>query len=314
MQNKPRSIVVLGTGGTIAGIADDARDNVGYRAAQLGVAQLMAALASVDTGPLETEQVGQVDSKDMDHALWQRLAQRVAFHLARDEVGGIVITHGTDTLEETAYFLHRVLGPTKPVVLTAAMRPASALLADGPQNLRDALSLAAMPNAKGVLVVMAQQVFQAPGLRKAHSYRLDALCAGDAGPLGRIEEGLLRQFQPWPVAEGLGLAVVAHPVQGWPRVELIYSHAGAGPQLVQALLAQPLQGVVVAGTGNGSVHAVLEAALRGAAASGVVVWRSTRCAIGAVVGEDPAGLPSAGDLTPVQARIELMLELLVVAT
>ena len=274
----------------------------------------MAALASADTGPIETEQVGQVDSKDMDHALWQRLAQRVAFHLARDEVGGIVITHGTDTLEETAYLLHRVLAPIKPVVLTAAMRPASALLADGPQNLRDALALATIPGATGVLAVMAQQVFQAPGLRKAHSYRLDAFSAGDAGPLGRIEEGRLRQFRPWPVAEALGLQVVDRPVQDWPRVELIFSHAGAGPQLVEALLAQPLQGLVVAGTGNGSVHAVLEGALRRAAVSGVVVCRSTRCAAGAVVGEDPAALPSAGDLTPVQARIELMLELLVAAT
>ena len=310
MQNKPLNIVVLGTGGTIAGTADDARDNVGYRAAQLGVAQLMAALDSADTGPIETEQVGQVDSKDMDLALWQRLAQRVAFHLARDEVGGIVITHGTDTLEETAYFLHRVLAPSKPVVLTAAMRPASALLADGPQNLRDALALAALPGATGVLAVMAQQVFQAPGLRKAHSYRLDALSAGDAGPLGRIEEGRLRQYRPWPACDALELEVVSRPVMDWPRVEIILSHAGAGSQLVDALLAQPLQGLVVAGTGNGGVHVVLEAALQHAAASGVVVWRSTRCAAGSVIGEHLTGLPSAGDLTPVQARIELMLQLL----
>jgi L-asparaginase len=303
-------IVILGTGGTIAGTAVDAHDNVGYQAAQLGVAQLLDSLPGDAAHSVEAEQVAQVDSKDMDHALWQRLARRVAHHLARDAVAGIVVTHGTDTLEETAYFLHRVLAPRKPVVLSAAMRPASALLADGPQNLSDALSLARMPGARGVLAVMANKVFAATGLRKVHSYRIDALGAGDAGPLGRIEEGRLRQFRAWPEATGYGLGVVQRDVRDWPRVEIVLSHAGAGPLLVDALCAQPLQGLVVAGTGNGSVHAALEAALRRALAAGVAVRRSSRCAMGVVIGGDADELPSAGELTPVQARIELMLELL----
>ncbi len=130
----------------------------------------------------------------------------------------MVITHGTDTLEETAYFLHRVLAPAKPVVLTAAMRPASALLSDGPQNLLDALTLAASAGARGVLAVLAQQVFGAAELRKVHSYRLDAFGAGDAGPLGRIEEGRLRRFRDWPAGSALGLALIERPVRtgrGW---------------------------------------------------------------------------------------------------
>lgn len=308
MQNSTRTTVILGTGGTIAGTAEQAQDNVGYKAAQLGVAQLMEAVAA--PGRVETEQVAQVDSKDMDHVLWQALAHRVAFHLARDEVGAIVITHGTDTMEETAYFLHRVLAPTKPVVMTAAMRPASALLSDGPQNLRDALALSATPGARGVLVVMAQQVFAAPGLRKAHSYRLDALSGGDAGPLARIEEGRLRRFRKWPDGVALGMAAIQRPVESWPRVEIVLSHAGADGRLVDALLREPPQGIVVAGTGNGTVHVQLQAALQRAVASGVAVRRCTRCAAGTVIGGDAEGLLSLGELSPAQARVALLLELL----
>ena len=137
-----KKIVVLGTGGTIAGTAASAGDNIGYTAAQVGVEQLIAAVPPLAGWPLASEQVAQVDSKDMDAAIWRQLAQRCAHWLAQDDVQGIVITHGTDTLEETAYFLHAVLAPAKPVVLTCAMRPATALVPDGPQNLLDAVTLA----------------------------------------------------------------------------------------------------------------------------------------------------------------------------
>ena len=150
MQNNSQAaplIVILGTGGTIAGSGDD----VGYTAGQVGVPQLVAAVPALASRALEAEQVAQVDSKNMSHAIWQALAQRVAHHLARPEVAGVVITHGTDTLEETAYFLHRVLAPGKPVVLTAAMRPSTSLQADGPQNLLDAVTLAGWSGAGGVL-------------------------------------------------------------------------------------------------------------------------------------------------------------------
>ena len=328
MQSPDPLVVVLATGGTIAGLADKAGDNTGYRAGQVGIAELLAALPASMRLRVEAEQVAQIDSKDADFAFWQRLAQRVAAQLARAEVRGVVVTHGTDTLEETAYLLHRVLAPAKPVVLSAAMRPANALSADGPQNLLDALALAAHAGARGVLATMAGRVFSAPGLRKAHSRRLDALDAGDAGPLGRIDDGRLSRWRPWSEAEPLGLAAVARAPAQWPRVEIVLSHAGADGAVVDALLAQPprVAGLIVAGTGNGTIHQRLEAALRRALAAGVAVRRSTRCAGGGVVdgvvdgvgdgvgdgvaaGTDDA-LPSAGELTPVQARIELLLELL----
>lgn len=142
MMNK--KIVILGTGGTIAGTAAQAGDNLGYTAAQVGIAQLVAALpALADTGcELLSEQVAQVDSKDMDFGIWRALAQRVAHWLAQDQVQGVIITHGTDTLEETAFFLQALLDPAKPVVLTCAMRPATALAPDGPQNMLDAVAVA----------------------------------------------------------------------------------------------------------------------------------------------------------------------------
>jgi L-asparaginase len=310
MQHPDRRLVILGTGGTIAGRAADPSDAVGYRAGEVGVAELLAGVPVPAGCAVEAEQVAQVDSKDMDHALWLRLAQRIAAHLQRPEVAGLVVTHGTDTLEETAYFLHRVLAPAKPVVLTAAMRPATALLADGPQNLADALALAAEAGARGVLVAVAGRVFDAPGLHKLHPYRLDAFAGGDAGPLGVIEEGVLRRFRRWPDGPALGLERLPADPAAWPRVEIVLSHAGAGPALVDALRAQGVDGLAVAGTGNGTVHRELEAALRRAEADGVAVRRATRCLGGAVVGAPAGALRSAGALTPVQARIELMLELI----
>lgn len=308
--NAQRKTVVLGTGGTIAGTAASAQDNLGYTAAQIGIEQLVAAVPALAGTPLDCEQVAQLDSKDMDNACWQRLAQRCAQHLAREEVGGVVVTHGTDTLEETAYFLHRVLAPAdKPLVLTAAMRPATSNEADGPRNLADAVTVARDAQAHGVLVVMAGRVWAGSELRKAHSHRTDAFDAGDAGPLAQIKDSVLCWERDTPATPPLGLARISREVAAWPRVEIVVSHAGADGRLVDALLAQGVQGLVVAATGNGTLHHALEAALERAQAQGVRVLRASRCAAGGVIGE-PGRLPHAGALTPVQARIELLLELL----
>jgi L-asparaginase len=304
------TVVVLGTGGTIAGTAASATDNVGYSAAQLGVQALVAAVPPLAGLAIECEQVAQLDSKDMGHETWLLLARRVAFHLARAEVAGVVITHGTDTLEETAYFLHRVLAPTKPVVLTAAMRPATSLLADGPQNLLDAVNVAREAGASGVLAVLAGRVHAGSDVRKLHSYRLDAFDAGEAGPIAIIEEGRLRRFRAWPAGQALGLASLVRAPADWPKVAMLTSHAGADGALVQALVDSGVSGIVVAGTGNGTVHTSLEQALWRAAATGVSVVRVSRCAFGGVVGTTGSALPALAALAAPQARIELMLRLM----
>lgn len=309
MQNKSKAnplLVILGTGGTIAGAGDD----VGYVAGQVGVPQLVAAVPALKARALEAEQIAQVDSKDMTHAIWQALARRVAHHLARPEVAGIVITHGTDTLEETAYFLHRVLDPAKPVVLTAAMRPVTSLQSDGPQNLLDAVTLAAWDGARGVLSVLNGRVHGPVEVRKALPFALDAFSSGEAGPVALIQEGMVRGLRPWPAGDALGREALATDPAAWPKVGIVVSHAGVDGVVVDALVAAGARGLVVEGTGNGTVHEALLGALARAQALGLPVWRSTRCTGAAVVGAPEGALTSAGDLSPAKARIELMLRLL----
>jgi L-asparaginase len=286
---KRKKIVILGTGGTIAGTAAQAGDNLGYTAAQVGVQQLVAALPvpAGDGCELFSEQVAQVDSKDMAFSIWRVLAQRVAHWLAQDEVQGIVITHGTDTLAP-----------------------------DGPQNMLDAVAVASQAGARGVVAVCAGVIHSAADVQKVHTYRLDAFSSGDAGPLGYVEEGCLRLLRNWPSAHiGKGEAAMKTIAsdaldRAWPRVDIVLNYAGADGRAVRALVADGVEGLVVAGTGNGSLHHALEAALLEAQAGGVQVVRSTRCLDGRV-------LPHAGDvladsqgLSPVKARVALMLALL----
>ena len=313
---KIKQWVVLGTGGTIAGTAASASDHTGYTAAQLGVAQLMSALPGIDKvldgDRLEVEQLAQLDSKDMDHATWQRLAQRCQHWLAQPDVGGIVITHGTDTLEETAWFLQQVLRTTQPVVLTCAMRPATALAPDGPQNLLDALTVVRHPQAQGVLAVCAGRIHSARDVQKVHPYRLDAFSSGEAGPLGWVEQGEVRWSGPCHAPEPHAHAgnALALPAADWPWIEVLHSHAGADVRRVHALVTAGVKGLVVAGTGNGTVHQSLLAALAEAQAQGVAVHLTTRCAQGQIVGQSAALQTAPGGLNAYKARVSLMLDLM----
>ncbi|SCX68283.1 asparaginase [Variovorax sp. EL159] len=318
MANAPlpelRRVVVLGTGGTIAGRAASSDDNIGYTAGQVGVSDLLGGIEAPEGVTLVAEQVAQVDSKDMSFDIWQKLAQRCVHWLAQPDVVGLVITHGTDTLEETAFFLHSVLAAAKPVVLTCAMRPATALAPDGPQNLRDAMAVAAADGAHGVTVVCAGTIHSGVDIQKVHTYRLDAFASGDAGPIGYVEEGAVRLVRAWP--EGAAKASKALEVAAarWPRVEIVMSHAGASGAIVDALLlaggAEPVCGLVLAATGNGTLHHALETAALKAQDEGVAVLRATRCANGRILPRPDDRLRDAGALTPVKARVALMLELL----
>lgn len=317
-EKKWQQWVVLGTGGTIAGTATNPSDLTAYTAAQLGVEVLLDAVPGLQEtlqgDRLVCEQVAQLDSKDMDHATWQALALRCRHFLAQPDVGGIVITHGTDTLEETAWFLQLVLDTTKPVVLTCAMRPATALMADGPQNLVDALAAVRDPMACGVLVVCAGRIHSALDVQKVHPYRLDAFSSGDAGPQGWVEQGRVR----WAGSNHLlqmrlhdhARQALEQPASDWPWVEVLHSHAGADARHVRALVAAGVKGLVVAGTGNGTVHQSLLAALAEAQTRGVTVCLTTRCPEGQIVG-DCASLPTApGGLNGYKARVSLMLDLM----
>lgn len=322
-RSAPSSVrVILGTGGTIAGRAAAVADNVGYVAGEVTVADLLGTVEPLRGLALEAEQLVQIDSKDMSFPVWQALAARVAHHLAREEVQGVVITHGTDTLEETAWFLQAVLQPRKPVVLTCAMRPATALVPDGPQNLLDAVVVAGCLAATGVLAVCAGRVHGAVDVAKVHSYRLDAFDSGDVRPLACVEEGAVRWFHPpvvppeGPAFDEDGLARV-QAVQALPRVSLVTSHADQDGSVVRGLLAlghanpaERTHGIVVAATGNGTLHVSMVQALLQAKAAGVRVVRATRCARGRVISTGQAEFPDSRGLSPVKARLALALALL----
>jgi L-asparaginase len=306
----------LGTGGTIAGVAQAGAGSLDYRAAQWGITQLLAAVPGLREAAgcaLEAQQIAQLDSKDMDLDTWRRLALRCAQLLADPLVRGVVITHGTDTIEETAWFLHQVLAAHKPVVLTCAMRPATAPFPDGPQNLLDAVVVARTRGAQGVVVVAAGVIHEAQWVRKVHPYRLDAFSSEDAGPLGWVEDGAVRLMRNWPLTQAHQAQAAIEKVMRcstWPRVELVFSHAGASGAIVDALVQGGVHGLVVAATGNGTVHAALETALLRAQAAGVRVLRATRCSEGQMLPRPGDALPAAPGLSPVKARITLLLDLL----
>jgi len=309
-----RRVVVLGTGGTIAGRAASSGDNIGYTAGEVGVADLLGGIEAPEGVALVAEQVAQVDSKDMGFEIWQKLAQRCVHWLAQPDVAGVVITHGTDTLEETAFFLHSVLASAKPVVLTCAMRPATALSPDGPQNVRDAIAVAVTAGARGVTAVCAGTVHSGLDVQKVHTYRLDAFASGDAGSIGYVEEGTVRRVREWPDAKPSRASKALDAPGPWPRVEIVMSHAGASGAVVEALLREgaeePVRGLVLATTGNGTLHHALEAAGLKAQDAGIAVLRATRCTGGRILPKPDDRLRDAGALTPVKARIALMLELL----
>ncbi len=318
-------LVILGTGGTIAGRADSQSQGVGYKAGQITVQSLLEAVPDLEQqalGPVQTQQIAQVDSKDMDWPVWRALLRACMQALEDADTRAVVITHGTDTLEETAWLLHSLLPATKPIVLTCAMRPATALLADGPQNLRDAVTVAASGGRSGVWVVAGGEVHAAAQVQKVHPYRLQAMRSVEGGPQALVEEGRVRWLVPGapssPAAPSTGAMVPATMSSGLlaldelPWVEVVFSGALARASGVDALVAAGVRGIVVAGTGNATVYEGMEAALQRARDKGVWIWRGTRCAEGLPVASGLGTNPAEADLAhlPVaKARIAMMLEL-----
>lgn len=318
-------LVILGTGGTIAGRADSQSQGVGYKAGQITVQSLLEAVPDLEQqalGPVQTQQIAQVDSKDMDWPVWRALLRACTQALEDADTRAVVITHGTDTLEETAWLLHSLLPATKPIVLTCAMRPATALLADGPQNLRDAVTVAASGGRSGVWVVAGGEVHAAAQVHKVHPYRLQAMRSVEGGPQALVEEGRVRWLVPdapsspaAPSARAMVPAAMSSDLLALdelPWVEVVFSGALARASGVDALVAAGVRGIVVAGTGNATVHEGMEAALQRARDKGVWIWRGTRCAEGLPVASGLGTNPAEADLAqlPVaKARIAMMLAL-----
>ncbi|QTQ36335.1 L-asparaginase II [Aromatoleum petrolei] len=264
-----------------------------------------------DVAQIRAEQLFSLDSKDMQPAHWLALGRRVRALLDDPAIDGIVITHGTDTLEETAAFLDLTLAAAKPVVLTAAMRPATALSADGPMNLYNAACVAAHPDSRGrgVLVSFGDAILPARGVRKRETHRLDAFGSASAGAIGQTDP--LRYFAPPPAGARLCLQLPPD-LADLPRVDVLYVGAGTPPALVDVMIADGARGLVLALPGNGSLPEAWEAPLAAAGARGIPVIRASRAGTGPVghkALDDRLGTRAAGELPASQARVALMLAL-----
>lgn len=306
---------LLATGGTIAGA--QTAGGRGYHAASLSIEALVAAVPSLATlARLDFEQVAAIGSQDMDEVLWLRLAERAQAAVDDPDVAGVVITHGTDTMEETGYFLNLVLRTDKPVVLVGAMRPATAISADGPMNLYNAFAVAAHPamRGRGVLVVANDEIHFAREVSKTNTTQLGTFKATHRGLAGIVNSGRLHLYAP-PVRRHT--AASEFSVTGrsaLPRVDIIYAYAGMGRDHIDAAVRAGAAGLVIAGVGDGNMTARALAGAADAVRAGVTVVRSSRTGGGVIernieIDDDAQGFIAAEELNPQKARVLLMLGL-----
>ena len=298
-------VLVLGTGGTISVAAN----YYGGEQARAGIADLVKVSGIDSVAAVESEQFLNVTSVSIGPARWLELSRHVTeVFTARPELRGIVVTHGTDTMEETAYFLDLTVGDARPVVLTGSMRPGYVAGADGPANLTSAIRAAADSNSRGrgTLVVMNDRVFAARDVTKTNSTRVETFQAPERGPLAIVDpEGVFyRSRSAGRTSKQFDIAAI----QELPRVDIIYSYPGADSVAIDAVVQAGAKGIVVAGVGRGDTTVEQESALRRATGRGVVVVTSTRTGSGGVP-TGSRGRVGSGDLNPQKARILLMLGL-----
>ena len=313
---KPR-VVIVATGGTIAGSAESTT-SAGYKSGAVAVDTLIAAVPQMKSfADVTGVQVASVGSQDMNDEIWLKLAGEVNRLLAQPDVDGVAITHGTDTMEETAYFLNLVVKSDKPVVLTGSMRPSTSLSADGPLNIYNAVGVASDPRARGrgVLVVANDDIHSARAITKRHTTDVQTFVSPEAGLIGvclfdsrdfvRMPARAHTTATPFKVAVG----------QTMPRVDIIYAHAGMSPDLIDAAVTNGAKGLVIAGVGDGNMTTPALEAMGRAIKKGVVVVRSTRVGEGIVrrnieVSDDKLGTVASMELVPAKARVLLKLALM----
>ncbi|PSB23599.1 asparaginase [Stenomitos frigidus] len=311
------NVVILATGGTIAGTGATSTTTVGYQAAKLPVAALISAVPELKKiANVTGEQVLQIASENMTNAGLLKLADRVNAVLAKPDVDGVVITHGTDTIEETAYFLNLVTKSQKPVVIVGSMRPATALSADGPLNLYNAVAIAGSPTAvgKGVLVSLNDQISAAREVTKINTTSLNTFQTPDLGYLGYVELGKPYFYRTPARKHTTATPFTVTTNTKLPQVDIIYGYGNNSPVLLNAAIADGAKGIVYAGVGDGSISMQLEPAAIAARQKGVIIARSSRTGSGRIVrnGEekdDEHDFIVTDNLNPQKARILLMLGL-----
>ena len=328
-KTKPR-VEIIATGGTIAG-AQASKSDYGYKAGAFDVNNLINAVPQMrDLAAITGEQIVNIGSQDMNDQVWLKLAKRINERLASGEVDGIVVTHGTDTMEETSYFIDLVTPNDRPIVFTGSMRPATAIGADGPANLYNAVAVAANPRSagRGVLVVLNDSVHLARNVTKTDTTNVETFRSLNRGPVGLTNTGKIDWFDRSEAAasERDGTAAKAAAVRGagapfsvekldaLPRVDILYAHANMSADLIDAAVKGGAKGLVIAGVGDGNMTQQALERLAQAAKEGVVVVRSTRLPQGIVlrnneVNDDKLGFVASGELNPAKSRVLLQLAL-----
>lgn len=309
-------VKILATGGTIAGSAPSNTQMTGYKAGALGVETLINAVPELkNIAVVSGEQISNIGSQDMTDDVWLKLAKRCNELLSDPDVKGIVITHGTDTLEETAYFLNLTVKSDKPVVLVGAMRPATAINADGPVNLLNAVKLAASPKAvgKGVLVALNDEINGARDVTKTNTSNVSTFKSPELGFLGYITDGEPYFYRETTRKHTKESEFDVDNLAKLPRVDIIYTHENDDRVLIDASVNAGAKGIIYAGSGMGSIHKDAEPGLVDAQKKGVVVVRSSRVGNGMVVANSEQYTKEHflnGDtLNPQKARILLQLAL-----
>jgi L-asparaginase len=314
-QQKPR-ILILATGGTIAG-AGKSSDRASYTAGKIPVSDLISAIPGVEQiADITGEQIASVGSQDMSIEIWLKLASRINEAFSKNQADGIVITHGTDTQEETAYFLDLVVSHDKPVVLTGSMRASTAISADGPKNLYDAIIVAAnhASRGKGVLVSFNESIYDSREVMKLSTTKVNAFGSPNSGPIGQVYDGKVEFYKTANRESIVGAPFSVTINEKLPKVEIVYMYADASPEYLKQLIQQKVDGIIIAGVGNGNFSKAFTEAIKLAISHGIVVCRASRCVMGRVVmngevDDEALGTIVADDLNPQKARILLMLGL-----
>lgn len=315
MKKAKSRIAILGTGGTIAGFIDSTIATTGYTAGAIDIDVLIKAVPQIrDLADISWEQIANIDSSNMCDEIWLRLAKKIA-KLFAEGIDGVVITHGTDTMEETAYFLNLTIKSDKPVVLVGAMRPSTAISADGQKNLYNAVALVANKEAKnkGVMVAMNDKILSARGVVKTHSLNVDAFSSPDFGDLGYIVDGKVFFYNNVTKAHTKNAPFDVSKLTSLPKVDILYSYSNDGSGVAaKALFEHGTKGIVVAGSGAGSIHKNQKDVLKELLKKGLKVVVSSRVVAGCVAvsdSDEKLGFISAEDLNPQKARVLLILAL-----
>ncbi len=314
---KPARIMILATGGTIAGAAETGTQ-AGYTSGQVSIEGMITAVPGIDQlAEVSGEQISNVGSQDMTFEIMIALARRINAIFKEDQADGVVVTHGTDTMEETALFLGLTVKSKRPVVMTGSMRPSTAVSADGPLNLYNAVAVAADPQStdRGVLVVMNDRIHGAHSLTKTDTTAVETFLSPINGLMGTVTYGKIQYFRI-PFRKHTHKSEFSlDGVTDLPRVDILYACVDTPADLIDASVERGARGIVIAGNGNGNMNAAAVARAARAAEKGIVIVRSSRVPSGKIgrnveIDDDRLGFVASDELNPPKARIMLMLALL----